>query len=256
MRQNLGAVGDIRLIVQADDCGMCRAVNEGIALAKTDGILTQTSVMAPTPWFAEGALMTKRLGIATGLHVTLTCDWEYLRWGPLTPAPSLRDSDGLFKRTVKGAAEGTPEDGVAEAHAQIDRAVSLGLELSYVDPHMGLSIIPAYEAACARLGVQFMYPGVDPHHVFDSITVLSVQSRKDRAAWFAEFLEQLQPGTHMVQTHPAVASEELRAVTPEDADNYFWVESTRVPDLEALCAPEVRKVIERRGIELTTARSV
>ena len=243
-------MGDIRLIVQADDCGMCRAVNEGIALAKTDGILTQTSVMAPTPWFAEGALMTKRLGIATGLHVTLTCDWEYLRWGPLTPAPSLRDEQGLFKNTVKAAAAGTDEDGIAEAHAQIDRALALGLELEYVDPHMGLSIIPAYEAACARLGLQFMYPGVNPHHTFDSITVLSVQSRKDRAAWFAEFLEQLQPGTHMVQSHPAVASEELRAVTPEDADNYFWVESTRVPDLEAICAPEVRRVIETRGIEL------
>ncbi|MEY2418805.1 MAG: hypothetical protein QOG90_1485 [Actinomycetota bacterium] len=243
-------MGDIRLIVQADDCGMCRAVNEGIALAKTDGILTQTSVMAPTPWFAEGALMTKRLGIATGLHVTLTCDWEYLRWGPLTAATSLRDTDGLFKRTVKGAAEGTDEDGIAEANAQIDRALSFGLELSYIDPHMGLSIIPAYEAACARLGLNFMYPGVNPHHTFDSITVLSVQSRRDRGAWFADFLEQLGPGTHMVQSHPAVASEELRAVTPEDAENYFWVESTRVPDLEAICAPEVRKVVESRGIEL------
>ena len=231
---------------------MCRAVNEGIALAKTDGILTQTSVMAPTPWFAEGARMTKRLGIATGLHVTLTCDWEYYRWGPLTPAPSLRDDQGLFKNTVKGAAEGTDDDGVAEANAQVDRALSLGLELSYVDPHMGLSIIAAYEAACARLGVQFMYPGVNPHHTFDSVTVLSVQSRRDRAAWFADFLEQLQPGTHMVQTHPAVASAELRAVTPEDAENYFWVESTRVPDLDAICAPEVRKVVESRGIELVS----
>lgn len=242
--------GDVRLIVQADDCGMCRAVNEGIALAKTDGILTQTSVMAPTPWFAEGALMAKRLGIATGLHVTFTCDWEYFRWGPLTPAPSLRDAQGLFKNTVKAAADGTAEDGIAEAHAQVDRAHALGLTLEYVDPHMGLSIVPAYEAACARLGVKFMYPGVNPHHRFDSVTVLSVQSRKDRAAWFAEFLDQLGPGTHMVQSHPAIASDELRAVTPEDADNYFWVESTRVPDLEALCAPEVRKVVESRGIEL------
>ncbi|HVV36631.1 MAG TPA: ChbG/HpnK family deacetylase [Acidimicrobiales bacterium] len=246
-------MGDIRLIVQADDCGMCRAVNEGIALAKTDGILTQTSVMAPTPWFAEGALMAKRLGVATGLHVTLTCDWEYLRWGPLTAAASLRDDQGLFKNTVRAAAEGTAEDGVAEALAQVDRALALGLELSYVDPHMGLSIIPAYEAACARLGVKFMYPGVDPHHVFDSVTVLSVQSRRDRAAWFADFLEQLTPGTHMVQTHPAVASAELRAVTPEHAENYFWVESTRVPDLEALCAPEVRQVVESRNIDLITA---
>jgi predicted glycoside hydrolase/deacetylase ChbG (UPF0249 family) len=243
----------VRLIVQADDLGMCRAVNEGIALAKTDGILTQTSVMAPTPWFAEGAHMAKRLGITTGLHLTLTCDWEYLRWGPLTPAASFRDGQGLFKNTVKAAAEGDVDEAIAEGHAQIDRAEALGLELSYVDPHMGISIVPAYEAACARLGAKFMYPGVNPHHVFDSIIFLSVQSRKHRAAWLVNTLEQLPAGTHMIQSHPAVASAELRAVTPEDAENYFWAESTRVADLDALCAPEVRKVIEARGIELLSA---
>ena len=45
-------MSEIRLVVQGDDLGMCRAVNEGIALAAIDGVLTQASVMAPTPWFA------------------------------------------------------------------------------------------------------------------------------------------------------------------------------------------------------------
>jgi predicted glycoside hydrolase/deacetylase ChbG (UPF0249 family) len=249
-------MGDIRLIVQADDLGMCRAVNEGIELAATDGILTQTSVMAPTPWFAEGAAMARRVGVATGVHVTFTCDWEFLRWGPLTAAGSLRDEQGLFKNTVAAAAEGDADEAIAEAHAQIDRAQACGLELSYVDPHMGLSQVPAYEAACARLGKKFMYPGVNPHHVFDSVIVLSVASRRDRGAWLAQTVEQLGAGTHMIQTHPAVESAELRAVTPADAENYFWAESTRVPDLEALCAPEVRKVIEARGIELIAVRDL
>lgn len=247
-------MGDIRLVVQADDCGMCRSVNEGIALAKTDGILTQTSVMAPTPWFAEGAAMTLRLGIPTGLHVTLTCDWEYLRWGPLTAAPSLRDEQGLFKNSVKAAAEGDADEAVAEVLAQIDRAQALGLTLSYVDPHMGVSIPAAYEAACTRLGVKFMYDAIEPHHHWDSpVMWLSLATRRDRGAWFADQLEQLGPGTHMVMSHPAVSSDEMRAVTPSDAENYFWAESTRSADLEALCAPEVREVIEARGIELVAA---
>jgi chitin disaccharide deacetylase len=246
----------IRLVVQADDLGMCRAVNEGIETAANDGILTQTSVMPPTPWFAEGAAMAKRTGIATGLHVTLTCDWEYFRWGPLTAGVSLRDDQGLFKSTVAEAAKGDPDEAIAEAHAQIDRAQALGLELSYIDPHMGISQVPAYEAACARLGVKFMYRGVDPHHQFDSLIMLSVASRRERGGWLADQLDQLGPGTHFIQSHPAVASEELRAVTPSDADNYFWAESTRVPDLEALCAPEVRKVIESRNIELVAVRDL
>lgn len=250
-------MSDIRVVVQADDLGMCRSVNEGIKLGFTEGVLTQTSVMAPTPWFAEGARMMKDLGVTTGLHLTLTCDWEYLRWGPLTAAPSLRDETGLFNNTVEKAKEGTAEDAVAEAHAQIDRAQAAGLTLSYVDPHMGVSVVPAYEAACERLGVKFMYENINPHHEWDSPVIwLSLMSRRDRGAIFAETLDKLGPGTHMVMAHPSIAHEEIRAVTPADAENYFWAEPTRVADLEALCAPEVRKVIENKNIELISVRDL
>ena len=130
-------MSDIRLVVQGDDLGMCRAVNEGIALAATEGILTQASVMAPTPWFAEGAATVKRIALPVGLHVTLTCEWDYLRWSPLSPAPTLRGTDGTFHRTVEAAATADSADAVTEGHAQADRATALGLEITYVDPHMG-----------------------------------------------------------------------------------------------------------------------
>lgn len=250
-------MSDIRLVVQADDLGMCRAVNEGIEIGFTEGVLTQTSVMAPTPWFGEGAAMAKRLGVATGLHVTFTCEWEYLRWGPLTEGASLRDPDGLFKKTVESAKEGSVDDALVEVNAQIDRAQGWGLELSYVDPHMGVSIAPAYAAACERLGVKFMYDQINPHHQWDSPVIwLSLMSRRDRGAIFAETLEKLGPGTHMVMAHPGTDTEELRGLTPSDAENYFWAQPTRVADLEALCAPEVRKVIEKRGMELISAQAV
>ncbi|MDP1792650.1 MAG: ChbG/HpnK family deacetylase [Acidimicrobiales bacterium] len=247
-------MSDIRLVVQGDDLGMCRAVNEGIEHAFTDGILTQTSVMAPTPWFGEGAAMAKRHCIATGLHLTLTCEWEYLRWAPLSPGASLRDPDGGFKRTVEAALQGDPDEAVVEAHAQIDRAQAAGLELSYVDPHMGVSLVPAYEAACARLGKRFMYDNITPHHEWDSPVIwLSLMSRRDRGAQLALALEQLGPGTHMLMAHPGTDTDELRALTPSDAENYFWAQPTRIADLEALCAPEVRKVVESRNIELVSA---
>jgi hypothetical protein len=60
----------------------------------------------------------------------------------------------------------------------------------------------------------------------------------------------------MVMAHPGVGGDELRGVTAPDAKNYFWAEPTRVADLEALCAPEVRRVVERRNIELVAARDL
>jgi hypothetical protein len=85
---------------------------------------------------------------------------------------------------------------------------------------------------------------------------LSLAPFDDRAAWFVERLEQIGEGTHFVMSHPAVASPELRALTRENAPNAEWAEPIRVADLQALCDPAVRAVIERRGIELVAARDV
>ena len=249
-------MSDIRLVVQGDDLGMCRAVNEGIALAASDGILTQASVMAPTPWFSEGAALVRRHDIPVGLHVTLTCEWDYLRWSPLSPGRSLRGDDGTFHRTVEAAATADPADAVAEAHAQADRAEALGLTLTYVDPHMGVSVRAAYEAMCARFGVRFIYRNIDPHHTWTSLIILSLAPPEDRAAWLAQRLEALGPGTHFVLSHPAVESDELRAVTDPTNDNAEWAEPIRIRDLAALCDPSVRDVIKRRKIDLVSARDL
>lgn len=246
-------MGDIRLVVQGDDLGMCRAVNEGMELSFTEGILTQSSVMASTPWFGEGAAMAKRVGMPIGLHVTLTCEWKYLRWSPLTGGMTLRREDGTCHRTVDDAkAACDPDEAVAEALAQMHRAEGAGLELTYVDPHMGVSIVPAYEAVCRERGLRFVYAdeGVEPHHDWASVIILSIGPIRDRTAWFVDQLEQIGPGTHFVMAHPGVAGPELAALTDRDEPDSVWAETFRKRDLESLCAPEVRQVVERRGIDL------
>ena len=202
LRRAIRPVSDIRLVVQGDDLGMCRSVNEGIVLAATEGILTQASVMAPTPWFGEGAAMVQRIGLPVGLHVTLTCEWDYLRWSPLSPAPSLRAADGTFHRTVEAAAAADAADAIAEAHAQADRATALGLDITYIDPHMGISVPAAYTAMCHRFGAKFIYRGIEPHHEWASLIVLSLAPFEDRAAWLA--------GAPRVDR----SGHSLRAVTP------------------------------------------
>jgi hypothetical protein len=249
-------VGTIRLVVQADDLGMCRAVNEGIGLAITEGIVTQTSVMAAAPCFAEGAALVLRLGVTTGLHGTLTCEWRHLRWAPLSAGPSLRRGDGTMHATVEDAAASVdPVDAAAELSQQAARARACGLAPAYVDCHMGISVPSAFAAVCDELGVRFIYRGVEPHHDFTSLYVLSMASADDlgaRTAQFVEWLERLGDGVHFVLSHPAVASAELRALTDPDDANAVWAEPWRVADLATLTDPAVREVVERRGIELVS----
>jgi predicted glycoside hydrolase/deacetylase ChbG (UPF0249 family) len=120
---------------------------------------------------------------------------------------------------------------------------------------MGISVAEAYASACADLGVRFMYRGVEPHHTFASLYVLSMASTDDlsaRTAHFVEWLERLGDGVHFVMTHPAVASAELRALSDPGDDNAPWAEPWRVADLAALTDRTVRDVVARRRIELVS----
>jgi chitin disaccharide deacetylase len=118
----------MQLIVQGDDFGMCHAVNAGIEKAFVDGILTQASTMAACPWVDEALETAVRLGIPVGLHQTLTCDWDRLRWGPLTFGASLAGGDGIFPATVAEAAAGADvEEAVDELLAQAGRVAEFGL---------------------------------------------------------------------------------------------------------------------------------
>jgi predicted glycoside hydrolase/deacetylase ChbG (UPF0249 family) len=246
-------VSAVRLIVQADDLGMCHAVNAGIERAFRDGIATQTSVMAACPWIAEGIDLVLRDGLPAGVHCTLTCEWEHLRWGPLTDGASLRAEDGGFPRTVEAVTErADPEEATAEFAAQTDRLIAAGIDPLYFDMHMGPTCPPAFAEVAASYGRPFMYRVCEPYVPLDSVSMLSPRSAGQKLDWMLGYLQGLGPGTHFLCTHPAVKSEELRAVTPEDADNHVWTEHFRATDLDTLCDPVVRDSIERLGIQLVS----
>lgn len=247
----------IRLVVQADDFGMCHAVNEGIVAAFNDGIVTQASVMAACPWFSEAAALARIHSIPCGVHLTLTCEWDNLRWGPITGGTSLTGDDGTFRRTVPEARDAADHDeAVAELASQVERFLGAGLQPTHFDPHMGLVATTAYEEMCRRFDGRFIYPVMDRAFRFETMKMLSERDADGKSAWLVDHLEGLKPGTHFLCTHPGVTGPELSSITSPSSVPFRWAEEYRVSDLEALCAPEVRDVVERRGIELTSVAAL
>lgn len=247
----------INLIVQADDLGMCHAVNEGIVRAFTEGIVTQAAIMAPCPWFDEAAALARTHAIPTGMHCTLTCEWDHLRWRPLTGGASLVEDDGTMHRTVDGAgARVDVEEAYVELRAQANRAAAAGLSLICCDHHMGPVCAEACERLCDALGVPFLYPQVEPHLDLASSTMLSTyegnETYPDKKAWLLHYIDRLSAGTHYLCTHPAVPGAELAAIARPDAHNVDWAERFRKSDLEVLTDPDVRAAIDARGIALVS----
>ncbi len=246
-----------RLIVRVDDFGMCHAVNEGIAEAFERGIATQTSLMAPCPWLTEATALARRMSLPVGLHMTLTCEWDFLRWTPLTAGPSLRSADGTFYRTVEDARRHSERDeAVAELLAQAQRVASEGLELGYLDVHMGDVAHDACAIVAERLGLPLVPQGFERSFPLTSLDGLSDRDGAGKKAWLLDYLARLTPGTHLLVCHPAVAGPELSSITGPDSIPYRWAEEYRRSDLAVLTDPEVREAVERLGIELTSVAAL
>ena len=109
---------------------------------------------------------------------------------------------------------------------------------------MGISVRGAYAALCADLGLRFIYRGVEPHHVFDSLYVLSVAAPDDlpaRTAHFVDWLERLDDGVHFVMSHPGIESSELpRHLRPGRRQRGVGRAVAAPPTFAALTDPAVR----------------
>ena len=242
----------IRLIVQGDDFGMCHAVNTGTVRAFTEGILTQASTMVPCPWFPEAAALALEHRIPLGIHATLTCEWDGLRWGPISGGMTLRGDDGTCVRTVPEAQAIDAEEATEELVAQAERFLGAGLGLTYFDVHMGMSQVPAYTSVTARYGVPFLYPGVPASLSFTSIKGLSDRPASSKVEWLLGYLERRTPGVHLLVCHCASDDPELAALVRPESPVFPWAREHRVSDLAALTDPSVRDAVDRLGIELTT----
>ena len=86
-----------RLIIRGDDMGFAHGGNLGLIESYKNGIEKSIEVLVPSPWFPEAVqLLKENPGVDVGIHLTLTSEWDNIKWRPLTQCRSLTDSNGYF----------------------------------------------------------------------------------------------------------------------------------------------------------------
>jgi hopanoid biosynthesis associated protein HpnK len=148
-----------RLIVNADDFGLCRGVNEAIAEAHDAGMLTSCSLMVAEAAFGEAVSLARaRPAMGVGLHVSLLCGRAAL---PPAAVPALVSPDGRFgtdpfrvglRDFFSPAARREVE---AEVEAQFKRFAATGLPLSHVDAHLHFHLHPVVFAAILQAAERY-----------------------------------------------------------------------------------------------------
>jgi chitin disaccharide deacetylase len=155
------------LMINADDFGMCHAMNEAIIGLLEDDLITSATLMPPCPWFAEAVTYAKEHPEkCIGLHLTLTSEWEQYRWGSLTRNKSLMVNGYFPKSSLEIEQNALPSEVEEELRAQLALTKAYGLIPSHLDNHMGSlygfhgiqSFLPLAFQLCGELKVPFRFP--------------------------------------------------------------------------------------------------
>jgi hypothetical protein len=269
--QRLGYPADARLlIVNADDFGMCHAVNQAVVAALEAGIARSTSLMVPGPSLRHAIrFLRAHPEISFGVHLTAISDSAHNRWRPLTAGdrvPSLVDEAGDFydfERMPEFLDRVRLDELELEFRAQIEAVLAAGLAPVHLDwhalrirdrPHIfevmlglareyGLALRAANRSSIEGLQRQG-FVGPD-HDVLDSYLLDSV----DKAARYAALLRGLPAGLSEWAVHPGLDSPELRAIEPGGAH-------IRQADFEFLVSRKAKEIIEEEGIILLDKRAL
>lgn len=264
----LGYPDDARLLlVNADDFGMCHAINEAIFLTLKQGLVRSTSLMVPCPWALHAMhLLREDPGIAFGVHLTAICDTVNYRWGPLTPkeqVPSLVDEAGYFysfERMPEFMAQARLDELEVEFRAQIEAVLTANLKPTHLDWHclrggrpdifdMMLALAKEYDLALRVVEraviekVQRQGLPSNDHRMLDSFSLSMV----DKPARYAQLLRELPAGLTEWAVHPGLGNSELQAIQPGG-----W--EVRQTDFDFLMSQAARDIVKEEGIVLVDYR--
>ena len=284
-RRRAGQVGPANLIVNADDFGLCEAVNRGIAQAHDRGIVTSASLLAAGDALEHAVHLARaRPGLDLGIHLSL------IQTRPVSPAariPSLVGEDGrlhrdwraFLSRYLRKRLRETEIE--AELRAQIEKALATGLSFSHLDSHQHIHMLPGVLPTVVRLAADYgigavrfpnerRAPGRSARRPFAELLALRAacalsrpllakngllvpnefrgfaEAGRWRSDSLADTIFELESGLTEIGCHPG----DDDAIDSELGWGYRWEQ-----ELAALTSPEVAAAISQGGVRLTTYRA-
>ncbi len=148
-----------RIIINADDFGLCEGVNKAVAQAHTTGVLTSATIMANMPAANEAVKIAKQLPtLGVGVHLNLF-DGQ-----PLSKAPCIEclvGADGRFayspaKLSLLSMVRHKIKNAIrTEFSAQVQWLIDNGLKPTHLDSHKHIHSFPAVFPIVCNLARRF-----------------------------------------------------------------------------------------------------
>ena len=264
-----------RLVVHHDDLGGSHAANIAFADLTEKGVVSSGSIMVPCPWFPEIAEMARaNPDWDLGVHLTLNCEFDSMRWRPLTGIAEngLTDKEGYFPRTVEEISKADPDAVLIELRAQVETALKAGIAVSHLDTHMMVLYQPEFISIYERLGQEFGLPiivcrdAVARRGLTEAYKGLMERLEKSGVPVFDSFI-----ATPFGVPMPTVTDYEQVfdkaagalsygafhfAMPDHDIESFAGDAPTRIADYRVFASGFARRMLEARGIGMVGVRDL
>lgn len=251
-----------QLLIRCDDVGMSHTVNMAARELIASGVPFSTSVMIACPWYLEAVEILKaNPQIGVGIHLTLNSEWQHYKWGPVLGAatvPSLVDRNGHFYASEAefAAANVDLAEVEMELRAQIERALTAGLRVDYLDYHM-LTPTSTPEMTAIVEGLAAEYGFGMARYFGESSVSIWADEPEDKLTSLLGHIRDIQPGLNLLVIHLGMETPEMSAMVDlNNASDPYRVAIHRQAELDAITSPAFRAAIEEAGIELLTYKDI
>ena len=256
-----------KLIVRGDDMGFSHSGNLALIEACNQGIQTSVEVIVPASWFPEAVrLLQQNAEIDVGIHLTLTSEWDHIKWPPLTDSPSLKDEDGYFYPMI-WPNENYPGRALKEKslnlkeienewRAQIEKGLRYIPRISHISGHMGCThMTEETKQLATRLAREY---NIDIDPAAYGVQGIGYKGKhgtfQEKKESFLKMLDGLHPdSTYLFVEHPGLDTPELRAIHHIGYEN---VAADRQGVTDLWTDPEVISFIRKKGILLMSYKDL
>lgn len=241
-------------LIRCDDFGMNHSVNMAIKQVIDSGIPFSTSVMFACPWYQEAiAILKENPQVGVGIHLTLNSEWQNYKWGPILGTegvPSLVDSCGYFFPSRGALFANNPiyEEIEKELRAQINRAMSSGIRIDYLDYHMGAAVqTPELRKLVESLANEYGL-GMSGYfnEQYSSITYgASLGTKTDS---LLNHVRNLSAGVNLQVFHVGLDNDEMRALKDMNSFGLKNMSAHRQQELNSILSPQLLENIKEKNI--------
>ncbi|MBM4176273.1 MAG: ChbG/HpnK family deacetylase [Ignavibacteria bacterium] len=251
------------VLIRCDDSGMSNSTNLALEKFAATKIPFSTSVMFACPWYQQAVdILKANPHISVGIHLTLNAEWKNYRWGPILgkEVPSLTDTEGYFFPSRKTLYENNPklDEVEKELHAQVKRAVRSGLQIDYIDYHMGTAVDkPEYRAIVEKLAKEYKL-GISRYFgefYTDNMYSAPIEMKKDTLIDI--ITNRLEKGkVNLLVCHLGIDNDELRAMLDLNPFGPTEMSRHRQAELDAMLSSDFIDSIKSNKIKIITYRDL